>query len=113
MGKRIQRAAAIVLGAVTAVLLLFAVLRTVGTGRGAPVTVAPAALPETSGYAVLDLNRASEEELQALPGIGVTLAERIVRWREENGAFRTKEDVLAVQGIGEATYERIAPYISY
>lgn len=112
MGKRIQLWASIALGAAAAVMLACVVLMGAGGGGGA-IALAPAALEETAAYAVIDLNRATEEELMALPGIGETLAGRIVQWREENGDFRTREDVLSVQGIGETTYEKLAPYITY
>ena len=55
----------------------------------------------------ISLSRSSAEKLQELPGVGPAIADRIIRWREENGPFRTLEDVLAVSGIGEATLERL------
>ena len=51
---------------------------------------------------LLDLNTASQEELQQLPGIGPALAEAIVREREQNGKFETADDLLRVDGIGES-----------
>lgn len=59
----------------------------------------------------VDVNRASAADLQALPGIGPTRAEAIVRWREEHGRFRSVEDLLDVPGIGSATLERLKPLI--
>ena len=50
----------------------------------------------------IDLNRADEAELQALPGIGPALAARIVTWRTENGGFATVDDLESVPGIGPA-----------
>ena len=61
----------------------------------------------------LDINTAGAEELQELPGVGPVLAERIIAWRAENGPFTGPEDVMAVQGIGPATYEAMAPYIEF
>ena len=49
----------------------------------------------------LDLNTATVEELQRLPGIGEKLAQAIVSFREQNGPFQTAEDLLQVPGIGE------------
>ena len=65
------------------------------------------------GRGCLDLNAATAAELEELPGIGPALARNILSWREENGAFTCREDVLAVSGIGEVTYETIKPYISF
>ncbi len=55
----------------------------------------------------VNLNRATAEELEGLPGIGPAKASAIVRWRAEHGRFRKLEDVLAVPGIGPATLERL------
>jgi competence protein ComEA len=59
----------------------------------------------------LDLNSADAEALQALPGIGPALAERIVADREAHGSFRTPEDLLRVSGIGPKRWERIRPLV--
>ena len=50
----------------------------------------------------LNLNTAAEEELTVLPGIGETLAARIVEYREANGPFETVEDLTNVSGVGPA-----------
>ncbi len=59
----------------------------------------------------IDLNTATEEELDRLPGIGPVLAKRIVSYREENGDFLVVEELLDVKGIGEKTFERIQDYL--
>lgn len=51
---------------------------------------------------LIALNRATASDLQALPGVGPVLAERIVAYREANGPFSVVEDLLQVPGIGEA-----------
>lgn len=53
----------------------------------------------------VDLNRATQAELEALPGIGPARAQAIVRWREEHGSFQELEDLLRVPGIGPATLD--------
>jgi competence ComEA-like helix-hairpin-helix protein len=60
----------------------------------------------------LDLNDASEIELDRLPGVGPALARRIIEHREGVGPFRSAEDLLEVSGIGPATLARIAPLIN-
>ena len=57
----------------------------------------------------LDLNRASQAELEALPGIGPKRASAIVRWRVEHRPFVELEDLVKVPGIGPATLERLRP----
>ena len=64
-----------------------------------------------AGTAALDLNTATEAELDDLPGLGPALTGRIVAWREEHGPFPAPEDVTQVEGIGPALYEQIEPYI--
>ena len=75
----------------------------------------PAETPDAPGILegeVLDLNTASEEDLTRLPGIGEKRAADIAAWREENGGFDSKEELLEVSGIGEGTYDRVSPYIT-
>lgn len=58
-------------------------------------------IPATTDAQRLDINRATVEELQALPGIGEVLARRVVERRTARGSFNTVEDLLEVKGIGE------------
>ena len=59
----------------------------------------------------LDINKASKEEFVKLPGIGETMADRIILYRNENGRFTIIEQLTKVKGIGKKKFERIAPYI--
>ena len=59
----------------------------------------------------VDVNRADWPELMQLPGIGPTLAQRLIDDREQNGEFRDIEELNRVSGIGPRTLERIRPYI--
>jgi len=61
---------------------------------------------------VVNINTAGEEQLTLLPRVGPALAKRIVEFREANGRFKTKEDLMLVRGIGETTFELIEPYIT-
>ena len=59
----------------------------------------------------IDLNSATMEQLVLLPGIGETLASRIIEYRETVGPFRQTEDLLKVKGIGRACLSDIRDYI--
>jgi len=60
----------------------------------------------------IDINRAEVWLLKALPGIGETLAQRIVDYRRQNGSFLNTGELLKVAGIGTATYEQIKHLIT-
>ena len=67
---------------------------------------------ETASLQKIDINRAELWLLEALPGIGEVLAQRIVDYRSINGPFQRIEDLLKVSGIGEATFENIRDFIT-
>jgi len=60
----------------------------------------------------LNLNTATAQELERLPGIGPTYAQRIVEYRAEHGPFQAIEDVMKVRGIGQSTFDKIRRYIT-
>lgn len=60
----------------------------------------------------VDINRAEPWLLEALPGIGPRLAEAIVSYRQENGPFRTPQEIQRVPGIGVELYERLKDIIT-
>ena len=78
--------------------------RELRVGRISEVSVEAMATPEPGP---LDINSAAAEELSALPGIGVELAERIVEYRAVNGEFQSVEDLDGVPGIGAGKIEAI------
>ena len=80
--------------------------RSAPTPPPASASPAPAATPP-----VVDLNRATVEELDRLPGIGPILARRIVEHRDRHGPFRTVDELLGVPGIGERSLERLRPFV--
>jgi competence protein ComEA len=73
---------------------------------GTPL-LAVAASGDEEPLATIDINTAGVEELMDLPGVGRAYAERIVNYREENGPFETREEIMNVRGIGEKTFLRI------
>lgn len=58
----------------------------------------------------VNINTASKKELDALPGIGEVLAQRIIDYRSANGPFSTVDDLTKVKGIGAKTLEKLKPY---
>lgn len=60
----------------------------------------------------VNLNKASKEELMTLSGIGEAKAEAIIRYREENGSFRTIEDIMEIEGIKEGVFRKIEDQIT-
>ncbi len=59
----------------------------------------------------VNINLATSEELQRLPGIGPAYADRIIDWREENGLFTSPDQLLEIRGIGEKRLEQLLPFI--
>jgi competence protein ComEA len=88
--------------------LVFAVLLAapaISAGQApAPAKAAPAA--------VININTATLDQLDALPGVGAKLAARIVDYRQKNGGFKKLEDLMNVQGIGEKNFLKLKPLIT-
>ena len=61
---------------------------------------------------IININTADESELDTLPGIGPSIAKKIITYRNENGKFNTIEDIKNVSGIGDAKFEEIKKYIT-
>ncbi|WP_458412433.1 helix-hairpin-helix domain-containing protein [Schinkia sp. CFF1] len=59
----------------------------------------------------ININTATSEELQSLPGIGASKAAGIITYREENGPFKKIEDLMNVSGIGEKSFEHLKDQI--
>ena len=60
----------------------------------------------------ININSASLDEIQKIPGIGESKAEKIIAYRKENGLFKSIEDIKNVSGIGDSIYEKIKDYIA-
>ena len=73
-----------------------------GTGSGGSAT---------AGGAVVDLNRATVDQLDTLPGVGPVTAQKILDWREQHGRFTRTDELQEVDGIGPKTYARLAPHV--
>jgi competence protein ComEA len=60
----------------------------------------------------VNLNTATVAQLEALPGIGKSTAERILEYREKSGGFKKVEDLMNVRGIGEKSFLKLKPLIT-
>ena len=76
-----------------------------GAGAAAAKARATAANP-------VNLNSASAAQLQTLPGVGASTAQRIVEHRQKNGGFKKIEELMNVKGIGEKSFLKLKPLIT-
>ena len=97
-----------------AAVLLVAVSVTAISDRLALVPLTTETITTTSTVQALmvNLNTATAEELQQLEGVGEVLSGRIIAYREAHGSFRSVEDLLDVQGIGQARLDKWRPYLT-
>ena len=82
----------------------------VPTPPGLVASAAPAA-GATAGPLV-NINTASQEELESLPDVGPVTAEAIIAWRTEHGGYTAVDELLEVDGIGDATLSKLAPHVT-
>jgi len=76
------------------------------------LALALATLPALAAGGVVNINSAELDELMLLPRVGPAVAQRIIDFREENDGFKSVEDLLLVRGIGDATFEGMAPHVA-
>ena len=93
-------------GLLAALALSFVLAAASGTWAAQP----PSSTASVDG--VVNLNTATPEELQILPGVGEVRAVAIVAMRKERGGFKSVEDLLEVKGIGQAMLERLRPFVT-
>ena len=67
---------------------------------------------KASASAQVNLNTANVTQLETLPGIGKSTAERILEYREKSGGFKKIEDLMNVRGIGEKSFLKLKPLVT-
>lgn len=99
----------------TATVIFLCILLGIFIGRNTVSTVSLAASNNSSDTqrtdGMIDINTATHAQLTMLPGIGDTLAQRIIEYRTQNGPFASIDDLTCVEGIGRTKLERIRNYI--
>ena len=80
---------------------------------GALLAAAPSQAAGNGGLTgVVNINTATSDQLQILPGIGEARAKAVIALRKQNGGFKSADDLLAVKGIGETALKRLRPFVS-
>ena len=78
--------------------------------RRTTATAAPAQSVSTT--TAINLNTATSAQLETLPGIGKSTADRIIEYRQKSGSFKKVEDLMNVRGIGEKSFLKIKPLVT-
>ena len=60
----------------------------------------------------VNINTATQEQLETLPGLGPKVAQRIIEYRQKNGNFKKVEDLMNVKGIGEKSFLKLKPMLT-
>ena len=60
----------------------------------------------------VNINTATAQQLSELPGVGVKLAQRIVEYRQKSGGFKSAQELMNVQGVGEKNFARLQPHLT-
>jgi competence protein ComEA len=77
-----------------------------------PAKPAAANAAKPSAAALINLNTATQAQLESLPGLGAKVAERILEYRQKNGTFKKVEDLMNVKGIGEKSFLKLKPLVT-
>ncbi|MGH3331164.1 MAG: helix-hairpin-helix domain-containing protein, partial [Nocardioidaceae bacterium] len=81
-------------------------------GVAAPAVSAAGAATAGATGQLVNLNSATQAELEELPGVGPVTAQAILQWRTDNGAFTSVDELLEVSGIGDVTLAELAPLVT-
>ena len=70
------------------------------------------AAPKAAPAGKININTATAQQLETLPGVGAKLAARIVEYRQKAGGFKSAQELMNVQGVGEKNFARIQPHLT-
>lgn len=96
-----------------ALLIILAVVALAAAGTAAEQK-SPAKAPAAKATATtpVNLNTATQAQLETLPGVGAKAAQRILEYRQKNGSFKKIEDLMNVKGIGEKAFLKLKPLLT-
>lgn len=78
----------------------------------APQNKPPASKASPALTAPVNLNTATQAQLETLPGIGAATAKRILEYRQKSGSFKKIEELMNVKGIGEKSFLKLKPHVT-
>src|SRR3954468_4359951 len=78
----------------------------------APVKASRSSKPAPAPTAPINLNTATQAQLESLPGVGTKAAQRILDYRKANGSFKKIEDLMNVKGFGEKSFLKLKPMLT-
>ena len=93
----------------TFAVVLFALAVAVAPASAEPVSSHPAS---QSAAPALNLNTATQAELEKLPGVGPSTAKQIIEYRQKNNGFKKIEELMNIKGIGEKSFLKLKPLVT-
>ena len=94
------------------IVIALLVVLGLGVATGAAQESSRRSPATASASAPINLNTASVAQLETLPGIGKSTAERILEYRQKNGWFKKIEDLMNVRGVGEKSFLKLKPLVT-
>ena len=98
--------------ALATVLAICGTILTASPGYSTPAQQVAPPVTQAASKPAINLNAATVEQLETLPGIGRKTAERIIEYRTKSGGFKRIEDLMNVKGIGEKSFLKLKPLIT-